>query len=324
MRKLILLVIMGCILFTGCESNINSIDEDKFNIVTSFYPIYIATSNIVDGIEGITIENMTNTQVGCLHDYQLTTRDMNKLEKADVFIVNGCGMETFLDKAISAYSELEIIDSSKGVLEHHDQNMHDVDLLLNGEGEENEEHVLKQSHESHGHNHEHGENAHIWVSIDLYIMQVENIANSLEKADPNNAEKYANNAKKYIEKLNLLKDEMHSGIDGLGNKNIVTFHEAFDFFAEDFDLNIVAVIEREPGTNPSAGEVAKIIDKVRETNAVAIFVEPQYETSTANVIARETGIPVYTLDPIVSGKLEKEEYENIMRKNLSVLKEALK
>ena len=115
---------------------------------------------------------------------------------------------------------------------------------------------------------------------------------------------------------------MHEELDNLENKNIVTFHEAFEFFAEEFGLNIVGVIEREPGTNPSAGEVAKIIDKIKETSATAIFVEPQYEDSTANVIARETNIPVYTLDPVVTGKLEKEEYENIMKKNLETLEEA--
>ena len=116
---------------------------------------------------------------------------------------------------------------------------------------------------------------------------------------------------------------MYERLEGMENRNIVTFHEAFEYFADEFNLNIVAVIEREPGTSPSAGEVAKIIDEIKETSAVAIFVEPQYEKSSANVIANETNVPVYTLDPIVSGKLEKGEYERIMRENLLVLEEAL-
>ena len=99
--------------------------------------------------------------------------------------------------------------------------------------------------------------------------------------------------------------------------------ELSNILAEEFDLNIVSVIEREPGTSPSAGEVANIIDNIKATSAVAIFVEPQYENSSANVIARETGVPVYTLDPIVSGKLEKGEYERLMYENLLVLEEAL-
>ncbi len=294
MKKIIICLLCFCFLLVGC-SNQKIEDSDKLNIVTSFYPIYIATSNIVDGVEDVTLNNMTNADVGCLHDYQLTTKDMNYLERADVFIINGGGMEAFLDKAISAYPDLPIINSSEGILEEHTHS---------------------------GDEHSHEDNAHIWVSISLYIKQVENIASKLAEIDSKNAQKYEDNKNIYIEKLEKLKSNMHEELDNLENKNIVTFHEAFEFFAEEFGLNIVGVIEREPGTNPSAGEVAKIIDKIKETSATAIFVEPQYEDSTANVIARETNIPVYTLDPVVTGKLEKEEYENIMKKNLETLEEA--
>lgn len=290
------------LILVGCGVQETMVDVDKFNIVTSFYPVYIATSNIVDGVEGVTLENMTDVKVGCLHDYQLTTKDMNKLERADAFVINGGGMESFLDKATSAYIDLNIINSSEGILEEHNH---------------------EECEEEHGHAHAHEENAHIWVSIDLYIKQVENIAAELSRLDASNADKYLANSKAYIERLEDLKKEMHERLYDLENKNIVTFHEAFEYFADEFDLNVVAVIERESGTSPSAGEVAKIIDEIREISAVAIFVEPQYEDFSANVIANETGVPVYTLDPIVTGKLEKGEYERIMRENLLVLEEAL-
>ena len=295
MKKVVfVLFIICCFILCGCGYQENKIDENKFNIVTSFYPMYVATSNIVDGVEDVTLSNMTDVQVGCLHDYQMTTKDMNKLEKADVFIINGGGMESFLDKATSSCKNLKVINSSEGILE---------------EGEHEDGH--------------HEENAHIWVSISLYINQVQNIANELAKADEKNADKYLENAEIYIEKLKTLKSEMHEKLDNLEKKNIVTFHEAFSYFADEFNLNVVAVIEREPGTSPSAGQLAKIIDEIKETSAKAIFVEPQYEKTTANVISKETGVPVYTLDPIVSGKLDKGEYERIMRENLKVLEEAL-
>lgn len=297
-KLLILLLVISCICFSGCSVQTTNIDEDKFNIVTSFYPIYIATSNIVDGVEGVTLDNMTDVQVGCLHDYQLSTKDMNKLEKSDVFIINGGGMESFLNKVMASSSDLKIINSSDGILENEDDS-------------------------SHEHHHDEEENAHIWVSVNLYIKQVENIAKSLAEIDSINAERYLANAENYIKKLESLNQEMHDALKSVENKNIVTFHEAFDYFADEYDLNIVAVIENEPGTSPSAGQVAQIIEKIKETSAVAIFVEPQYEKTAANVISKETGIPVYTLDPIVSGSLEKGEYERIMRENLSVLKDAL-
>ncbi len=104
-KVLIYCILCLCLLLTACtDRNVENIDKNvnennisgdnlandsNLDIVTSFYPIYIATSNIVDGVENVTLSNMTNTSVGCLHDYQLTTRDMNILEKSDVFIING-------------------------------------------------------------------------------------------------------------------------------------------------------------------------------------------------------------------------------------------
>ncbi|MBQ9314813.1 MAG: zinc ABC transporter substrate-binding protein [Clostridia bacterium] len=305
MKNICYFFIFFMMLFTliGCSQSQNK-DTNKLNIVTSFYPIYIATSNIVDNVENVNLSNMTNIEVGCLHDYQLTTKDMNELERADIFIVNGGGMESFLDKAINTCPELNIIDSSEGIIQAHEQEEH---------AEEDDEH-----------GHHHGENAHIWVSISMYIEQVKNIAESLGKIDSQNKEKYMANANNYINKLEELKEQMHSELGVLKNRNIVTFHEAFEFFAEEFGLNVVAVIEREPGTSPSAGELAKIIEDIKDTNATAIFVEPQYDAGIANVIANETNKPVYTLDPVVTGELSKDAYERIMKENLRILKEALK
>lgn len=275
-------------------------DTSKFNVVTSFYPIYIATANIVEGVEDVELRNLTSTTTGCLHDYQLTTANMVVLSNADALVINGSGMETFIDKAISTYDDLKVIDSSEGILENH--------------SEEN-------SH-AHNHDHNHGENAHMWVSVSMYIKQVENIRDGLIKINPENAEKYVDNANNYIKKLQDLKQAMHNRLDGKEDKKIVTFHEAFEFFAEEFDLEIVAVIEREPGTYPSARDVADIIDLVRSKDVKAIFVEPQYSRSAADTISRETGVTVYTLDPVVTGELSKDAYINIMNQNLLTLEKS--
>lgn len=300
---LIMLVLAGC--------SKETVNTSKFNIVTSFYPMYVATVNIVDGVEDVELRNLTASTTGCLHDYQLTTANMITLSTADVLVINGEGMEGFIDKAISTYEELDIVDASEGILDHHEEEYH-----------EEEKHQEESSH-VHEHSHEHGENAHIWVNISMHIKQVENIRDELVKLDRKNAEKYIENANIYISKLEQLKENMHDALGNIENNKIVTFHEAFEYFAEEFDLEIVSVIEREPGTYPSAGEVADIIDLVRNKEVKAIFVEPQYSRSAANTIARETEIPVYELDPIVTGELNKDSYINLMNKNLMVLKEAL-
>ncbi len=304
MKKIsfLLLLIVVIFVFTACSNETKQ--DDKFNIITSFYPIYIATSNLVDGVEDVSLECLASPEVGCLHDYQLTVNDMKKLENADVFVINGGDMESFLDKAISTYPELEIINSSETLL--------NIEEFHEEECEEDDPH------------HQHGEvNSHIWVSIPKYIIQVKNISKKLQELDPENTLQYIENENKYIQKLETLNKELLAMISETEIKNIVTFHEAFDYFAEDLDLNIVAIIEREPGTSPSARDLVEIIDSIRKLNVGAIFVEPQYLKTAANTIANETGVNVYELDPIVSGTFEKDAYENIMRKNISILKEAL-
>ena len=301
MKKRLLLIILVILSFSlvGCENG-QTIEDSKLNIITSFYPMYIATANIVDGVEDVTLDCLASPEVGCLHDYQLTVNDMKKLEGADVFVVNGGGMESFLDKAISVYPELKIINASTDILEEH--------------------------HEEHEHEegHHHEENPHVWVSVSLYIEQVKNIVEELKTVNPENADKYMANANSYIETLTTLKNEMYAKADSFTYRNIVTFHEAFDFFAEEFDLNVVAVIEREPGTSPSAKDLVEIVDTIKELDVNAIFVEPQYLKTAATTIANETKINTYELDPVVSGVFEKDAYEKIMRKNIEVLEEALK
>lgn len=296
---LIIFMILSLVLI-GCE-NTQTIEDTKLNIITSFYPMYIATANIVDGVEDVTLECLASPEVGCLHDYQLTVNDMKKLESAEVFVINGGGMESFLDKAISVYPDLQIINASTDILEEH-----------------------HEEHHEHEHEHNHGENPHIWVSVSLYIEQVKNITEELKRIDENNATTYEQNANQYVEKLLALKNEMHEKLDLLPNRNVVTFHEAFEYFAEEFNLNVVAVIEREPGTSPSARDLVEIVDTIKELNVNAIFVEPQYLKTAATTIANETKVNTYELDPAVSGVFEKDAYEKIMIKNLNVLEEALK
>lgn len=300
MKKVYSIIILVLLVFVvGCSNNKNK-GEEKLNIVTSFYPMYVATSNIVKDIDNISLTCLANPEVGCLHDYQLTVNDMITLETADIFVINGGGMESFLDKAVSTYPDLEVVNASEGIIEDYEYH----------EEDEEDDHLNES-------------NSHIWVSIDLHIKQIEKICEELKEADPENANKYEENKINYIERLNELKEKMHLELDNVPNKNIITFHEAFYYFAEEFGLNIVSVIEREPGTSPSAGELAEIIEKIKNEKATAIFVEPGYEKTAANVISRETAIPIYELDPITSGAFNDEAYIEAMNKNLVVLMEAL-
>lgn len=283
--------------------NINEEQETKFNIVTSFYPMYIATLNITDGVDGISVKNLTSDVGGCIHDYVLSTTELVTLAKADALVINGAGMEGFMDKVISNFDALDIIDSSIG-----------IDVIHN---ECDEEH---HSHEDHNHE----MNTHIFVSVKNYIKQVQNICDRLVEIDCVNADKYKQNAEVYIANLQELEQEIERAMTKINSRNIVTFHNTFDYFAKDYGLNVIGTIENEHGKNPSAGEIAELVENIKKNNVRAIFVEPEYNVKIVYTIAKETGVEVYTLNPVTSGENEKDEYIDIMRENLRVFKEALK
>lgn len=265
---------------------------DAFTIATSFYPMYIMALNVAGDVPGVRVVNMTQPTTGCLHDYSVTTEDMKNLDGADVLVINGAGMESFLDKVIAQFPGLKIIESSKGI------------PLIAGEGDE-------------------GDNPHVWVNIGNAATQVRTIGEQLAALDPAHGERFRANAEAYARKLEALKDRMHRELDGFVNRNIVTFHEAFPYFAQEFNLHIVGVIEREPGSEPSAKELSDTIEQIRELGVKALFSEPQYPATAAEAISKETGASVFKLDPAVTGDMDADAYLNIMEKNLAVLKQAL-
>ena len=295
-KILSLLLLVLSVALVGCGGADKAAEKksaEPFRIVTSFYPMYVATINITDGVDGVEVYNMTKPQTGCLHDYQLMTEDMKTLEKADAFVINGAGMEDFMDKVTEQQKALKVIDASRGIALMHD---------------------------------EEGDNPHVWLSVTDAITQVRNIADQLKEADPAHADSYEKNAAAYIKKLTALKSEMHASLDNVPHKDMVTVHEAFPYFAKEFNLNIIGVVEREPGTEPTPTELQETIEQVNALPTKVLFTEPQYSPAAAETIARETGAKIYTLDPVVTGEATpaaKNAYIDTMKQNMKILQEAL-
>lgn len=297
MQKL-LKIFAGCaalaLLLTSCGRPAATASNNGLSITASFYPMYLFTKSITKGVDGVAVNLMSQQQQGCLHDYQLTPGDMAGLEKSNVFVINGAGMESFLPNVTKNMPNLRIIEASKG-----------IELLSEGAN---------------------GPNAHLWVSVSGAMAEVANISDGLIALDPVHADQYKANTEAYLSELKALGERMKAGLAGISNPNIVTFHEAFPYFAKEYGLNIVAQIESEPGAEPGAGQVAAFITTIKNSNVKALFVDIQYTSSTAEVISKETGLKLYPLNPVVSGPVDADgaEYITIMDENLKTLTEALK
>lgn len=297
MKKIVSIIsaLLVCIFASGCRKNL----AKQTRYVASCYPVYIIALNLIDGIEGTEVIHMSENHQGCLHDFQIQSEDLKNIEKSSAFIINGAGMENFLKKVTDEIPKIKIIDSSK-----------DIKLLENN------------CHHHH-HSHEHEYNPHIWMSIDNYIKQTENIAEGLIESDPENEEKYRKNCEEYTSKLKNLKNDITLKLKDVRGKSIITFHEAFPYFANEFGLNIPDVINHDPESEPSAKQISKTINIMKENNINSLFIEPQYKSTAAETISKETGAKIYTLDPAVTGENSKDAYIEIMTKNAETLKEAL-
>ncbi|MFH0763925.1 MAG: metal ABC transporter substrate-binding protein [Candidatus Omnitrophota bacterium] len=288
----LIIVMLAASCFVVMPGELTASDAKSFRAVASFYPMYIMAINVCKDVPGVTVTNLTPPMSGCLHDYSITANGMKKLVGANVFIANGAGMESFLNKIVEQYPAIKIATLADGI------------PLIKGEGGE-------------------GDNPHVWVSISDAVLQVKNLGKAIETFDAEHKNLYRKNTDAYVARLEALRSRMQSELAGFKGKKIITFHEAFSYFAREFGLEIAAVVEREPGSEPSAKELAETVDLIKNNGIKSLFSEPQYPVTAADTISRETGATVYILDPAVTGPDDPDAYLNIMEKNLIVLKKAL-
>ena len=294
----------------------------ELNVLCTTFPIHQIARNVAQGREGVALQLMLPAGMGCPHDYALTPQDMRKLAAADVLAVNGLGLEEFLGAPVlAANPDLETIDTSAGI----------PDLLEyaheHSEAEEDHDHEAEaeDGHDEHGHHHpREGVNPHLFASPRQAARIALNVAGGLSKADPDGAGTYVRNAQAYAARLNALADELAALGRTLKNNRIVEPHGVFDYLARDMGLEIAAVL-RPHGQEPSAAEMLELVREIRAKQAGAIFTEPQYPAKVGAALARETGLPTATLDPVATGPDEAplDYYETAMRKNMEVLRAVL-
>lgn len=291
----------------------NLAQDNNVTIVTSFYPMYIAALNITDGVDGISLRNLSEPQTGCLHDFQLTPEDMKLLSTADIFVVNGGGIESFMTDVANSYPDLNIVEACEG-----------LELLACDFENEEEEHHDDHEEEEHEHDsHEHGDvNAHAWMSVKLYRQQVEKIANQLAKVDAEHADDYIANAAIYDGKLAELQKLQENVIKNVKNSNVVLLHESFFYIADEYGINVSADMDLDEERQISAGEVADIINAIKHDSVAIIFAEELYGSDMGKTLESETDAKVVYLNPLNRGEYDKDSYISGMQSNIDAIRDA--
>lgn len=265
-------------------------EEQTLTVVTSFYPMYIAALNVIGDTDGVHLQNLSEPQTGCLHDFQLTPEDMKLLSKADVFIINGGGIESFMKDVAKSYPDLTIIETSEGI------------DLLEDEGEEN---------------------AHAWMSVATYEEQVNHIAEGLAAADEKHASDYQKHADAYVVKLDALKERQQKVAEKIKGQSVILFHEAYDYVADDYGLDVAYVLDLDEERQVSAGEVADVLAAVRDDHVKYILAEELYGKSMGDTVEKETDAKVIYLDALNRGDYDADSYIKGMSANIDLIEQYL-
>lgn len=285
MKKIIAILILPLLLLSGCQA------QEATQIAATTLPVYEFTSLLCDGTD-ITVSRLVTENVSCLHDYSLQVSQMRAMEAVEVIVINGAGLEDFLDDVLKGSEN--IIDASEGL-------------------------VLSYGHHHEENEHHHEQDPHFWLSPKNAKHMCQIIESKLSAEYPQYADTFAQNLNKLLGKLDDLQAYGEQNLKNLTSKNLITFHDGFSYFAESFDLHILKAVEEESGSEASAKELIELINLVEEHKLPAIFTETNGSTSAAEIIAEETGVKVYALDMAMAGN----SYFEAMYHNIDTIKEAL-
>lgn len=280
-KRVLALALAAVLLLAGCS--VNHSGEDAGDIAATTAPVAQFARAITEGT-GLTVTQVISDSVSCLHDYSLSVGQMEALETSRAVLISGAGLEDFMEDALAAAGT--VIDCSAG-----------IGLRLYDEGDD----------------------PHIWLDPDRAAQMAENIAEGLSALCPDYAAQFQVNAEALCRRLANLKAYGQGTLADLSCRELITFHDGFGYLADAFDLEILASIEEESGSEASAAELAEIVALVQNHALPAIFTEANGSTAAASVIAAETGVLTFTLDMAIGGS----DYFDAMTRNIDTLKEAL-
>ena len=268
------------LLLSGCAAQKS---EPSADILATTAPVAQIVGAITAGTD-LTVATLISEPVSCVHDYALSVDQMRAVEQAKHIVISGAGLEEFMADVLTSRA---VIDASEGL------------ALLPGEEGESDPHT--------------------WLAPENMIAMTRTVEAALAAEYPQHAALFAENADIWCGKLDELQAYGEQLLSSLSCRRLVTFHDGFAYFAKAFDLEIAASMEIEAGSEPSARELEEIISLLQDQVIPAVFTEINGTADAAELVARETGCAVFSLDTAISSV----NYLSAMTQNIDTIKEAL-
>ncbi len=303
--SILIFIIPLSLCLIGCTGNVaRKKNNGKLKVMASFYTMYDFAKKI--GGDKVEVTNMVPAGTEP-HDWEPSTKDLIEMEKSDVFIYNGAGMEQWVDDVLESLDTEELIsvEASKGIK------------------------LLKDTH-SHEHDHEHGSenDPHVWLDPQNAKYEMNQIKKALIKADPKNKDYYEANYKKEAAKCDELDRSYKEELAKVSKRELVVAHEAFGYLCNAYNLEQMGIEGLSADDEPDPKQMSEVIEFAKKHKVKTIFFEELVSPKVAKTIAKETGASAKMLNPLegLSNKKIKagQDYFSVMKQNLSAIKEALK
>ena len=279
-QRIFAILLALALLLSGCAAQT---DAPSADILATTAPVAQIVGAVTAG-SGLTVATLISEPVSCVHDYALSVDQMRAVEQAKHIVISGAGLEEFMADVLTSRA---VIDASEGL------------ALLPGEEGESDPHT--------------------WLAPENMIAMTRTVEAALAAEYPQHAALFAENADIWCEKLDELQSYGEQHLADLSCRRLVTFHDGFAYFAQAFGLEIAASMEIEAGSEPSARELEEIISLLQDQNIPAVFTEINGTADAAELVSRETGCAVFSLDTAISSV----NYLSAMTQNIDTIKEAL-
>lgn len=299
---------------TGCG---RTEEDGRMKVAASIVPLADFCRNVGGG----EVEVMTMVPPGASpHTYEPTTEQMKFMSEARVFVYNGLELEAWITDIVSKVDNDDLVEVCAS------DSIPRSDLV---EVDRQDEHKSDGGNDENVSNNSENDiyDPHVWLDPNLAIFQVKGIRDAFIEADPKKRRTYEKNATDYIHRLEDLDRRVREETSTFTRKKFVSFHPAFTYYAHRYGLEQVGVIEELPGKEPSAGEIADLLDVIKEQGVQVIFTEPQFNPRAAEAIASESGADVVleSLDPLGDPHdPQTSTYVKLVEHDTGVMAEAMK
>jgi len=343
MKKLTILgtvVLLALIVFVVIRNDTSTVEqENQKNVVaTTIFPLY----DITQQVAGDKFEVVLMLPPGASpHTFDPQPSLLKDLQGSQAIFAIGHGLDdwtTVVAESINAPivtvdGDINLRESEESHKEHFDEegseHHHEDENMDDGTHEEHE-HELKDKHaDVHKENtdahegHDHGPvDPHYWLSLNNAKQITMNIANELSELDPENASTYITRAEAYVEKIVALEIETKDTTESILNKNIISLHDAWYYFAEDFELNLVGTFEPSAGKEPTPQYIISLQEEIADHDVLVLFIEPQLSQSSIKSFADDNNLGIAIIDPL-GGVDGRNTYLELMRYNIYQVADAL-